>query len=1024
MKQHANKSLLLVLLLAVVWTNVQAQYFGRNKPRYENFDFEVVHSPHFEIYHYLQDSSKVYDLANWSEHWYHNHQEALKDTFLHKNPVIFYNNHADFQQTNSISGRVGIGTGGVTEGLKNRVVMPIAMSNQQTNHVLGHEMVHAFQYHMIINSDSTSLKNMANIPLWMVEGLAEYMSIGRQDAHTSMWMRDAVLNKDVPSIKDLNSGRYFPYRYGQAFWAFLTGLKGDEIIEPFFIATAKEGLASACQSVLNMSLENLSNLWETGIKHHYGQFVDTTATAKERLVGKPLITEENGGKMNISPVLSPNGRYVIFLSEKNLFSTDLFLADARTGKILRNVASQTRDGHIDDFNFIESAGTWSPNSKEFAFVAVAQGHNVMIVKDAFSGKTIEEFSIEGVPAFSNPAWSPDGKNIVVAGLVDGQVDLYQVDLKSKKVTQLTNDIYSEMQPNWSADGSQLVYASDRLSLEKGKHSNDWSFNLTLMNRTDGTVRDLDFFATADNLNPVFDNQGNILFLSNRDGFRNMYKYDLTTDKIYQLTDLMTGVSGITHHAPAITATRSDKRDRILYMHYTKGAYNIHQAKPEDFLNQEVDPTAVDMAAATLPRINDRAPNIVDKNLDNMEELENISSDSLVGVAYKPKFKLDYAGGSAGVGVGRSNVVGTSTGLAGGVDLLFGDILGNNQIFTSIAMNGEIYDFGGQVTYLNQDKRIGWGATLSHVPYRTGGSFGYAGIDTVEFSNGAQTLADHYIFESQRIFEDKVGAFAQYPFSTTLRAEIGTSLSRFSYRVDRFDNYYDALGRLISQDRTKQDAPDAFNLGNINAAIVGDNSYFGLTSPLSGHRYRFGVEKYFGAFDFFSATADYRKYIYLKPVSFAVRAMHYGRYGKDANRISPMYLGSPWYVRGYDFDNASELLLQNGKSVNQLFGSKLAVGNVEVRIPFTGPERLSLIKSKLFFTELAFFLDGGIAFSEFSDFGNGVENGTNTLTPSPVFSTGASLRINLFGALILEPYYAFPLQKSTRGTFGLNIIPGW
>ena len=122
-----------------------------------------------------------------------------------------------FSKTNAISGSVGVGTGGVTEAFKNRVILPIAMTNQQTHHVVGHELVHAFQYNMILNGDSTNLRNLGNLPLWMVEGLAEYLSIGSVDAHTAMWMRDAVLHDDFPTFKQLNNPKYFPYRYGQMF---------------------------------------------------------------------------------------------------------------------------------------------------------------------------------------------------------------------------------------------------------------------------------------------------------------------------------------------------------------------------------------------------------------------------------------------------------------------------------------------------------------------------------------------------------------------------------------------------------------------------------------------------------------------------------------------------------------------------------------------------------------------------------------------------------------------------------------
>src|SRR5690606_36589048 len=111
-------------------------------------------------------------------------------------------NHPEFQQTTTISGEISVGTGGGTEAFKQRVVMPIMQINQQTRHVLGHELVHAFQYRVLMEgNDSTRLESIGNIPLWMVEGMAEYFSIGKKDAHTAMWMRYAYANQDIPSLK-------------------------------------------------------------------------------------------------------------------------------------------------------------------------------------------------------------------------------------------------------------------------------------------------------------------------------------------------------------------------------------------------------------------------------------------------------------------------------------------------------------------------------------------------------------------------------------------------------------------------------------------------------------------------------------------------------------------------------------------------------------------------------------------------------------------------------------------------------
>ncbi len=1010
------KFYLVALIGLLLSTQLNAQYFGQNKASYESFDFEVEQTPHFEIYHYLKDTNTLRDFATHSEHWYHMHQQVLRDTIYGKNPIILYNDHADFQQTNAIRGAVGVGTGGVTEAFKNRVILPFAMSNQQTHHVLGHEMVHAFQYNMILKGDSTSLRNLSNLPLWLVEGLAEYMSIGSVDPHTAMWMRDAVFNDDVPSLDDLNNPKYFPYRYGHAFWAFLTGLKGDEIIEPFFTSVAKYGFEQACLMELSMSKDNLSSLWKQALNKNFGEY---TLGQKERTIGKTIISENNAGRLNVAPVISPNGRYVIFLSEKDLFSIDLFLADARTGEIIRKVASSQTDGHIDDFNYIESAGTWSPRSSQFAYVAFSKGKNILVIKDVRSGKTEQELTLEGVPAFSNPSWSPDGKSIVVTGLVDGLTNLYQVNLRNEKVTQLTNDKYAQIHPRWSPDGSKIVFSTDQWSQENGRTYGKWSFNLAELDVNTGNITNVPVFLGADNLNPWYDSKGDIYFLSNRDGFRNLYKYEQADQVVYQMTDLVTGISGITPYAPAISLA-DDRIDRVVYTHYNKNKYSIYQAPSTEFMYKSVPADSINWTPAQLLRVNAKASTLVDDQLAAIDQLPTLNATEISSQEYKPKFKLDYVGGSAGIGLGTSQLFGNTTGVAGGVDLLFSDILGNNQIFTSLAMNGELADIGGVAGYLNRKNRINWGASLSHIPYRNV-SGGYVGRQQLPIDDEGNTITtDRFQFIQSRLFEQKASVFGQLPFSRTLRVEAGAGYSRYSYQVEQLDNYYDTFGRLVAQDRNRIDGPPAFGLFNVNAAFVGDNASFGLTAPLHGQRFRIGVDQYFGEFNYTAATADYRIYRFLKPVGFAFRALHYGRYGASANnqQLFPLYVGSPWYVRGYSGADIQEIFSRNQDSFNRLLGNKLLVSNFEVRIPFTGPERLALIKSKFLFTDLNFFIDGGLAFDRFEDLS------ADNASLKPIISAGASVRINLFGALILEPYYAVPFEKNTKGVFGLNIQPGW
>lgn len=1015
----------LMALIALIFGNqASAQYFGQNKPRYTNFDFKVVHSPHFEVYHYLQDRSELTKVMQWAEVWYRLHERVLHDTFTEKNPLVLYNNHADFQQTSAISGSIGVATGGVTEGLKNRVVMPLTMSNQQTFHVLGHELVHAFQFHMLLSGDSTGLQSLANLPLWIVEGLAEYMSLGRIDAHTAMWMRNAVLSEDVPSLKELSiNPRYFPYRYGQAFWSFLTGLYGDDIIRPYFVATAKYGVENSTKMILGISLEDLSEMWKESLINYYEPLFKGK---KEHPEGSTFLSEENSGQLNIAPAISPNGRYVIYLSEKSIFSTDLYLADVRSGKILRKVYSQTRSGNVDHLHYLESAGTWSPDSKQFAFVVFSKGRNHLVIMDAQSGKIIDEFPLKNVPAFSNPTWSPDGRSIIVNGLVDGQPDLFEVNLRSHNTQQLTDDDFAEMQPTYSYDGQRIAFVTDRVSVAEGRTDGAWKYNLAIMNLETREIQNLDIFPGADNMNPVWDENNQLYFLSDRDGFRNIYRYDLDSLKIIQLTDIITGVSGITEFTPAISVSKDG--NNLLYTHYLGNNYNVQKARPDKMDQKIVDPHEVDITAAILPPGNRDGKNVVNNALKHIDKIGTIGSEDLKNQKYKPKFKLDYIGGGGGVGVGTSNTFGTRTGLVGGIDMVFSDVLGYNQIFTSLAMNGEIYDFGGQVLYMNTRKKIGYGASLAHIPYR------YSYVDPADYfgrieeieTNQGNITAVNYPYTTVRYFVDAITGLTQYAFSRTMRLEGNIGYTHYGLRADQYNRYYAAIpagggqyyaGPYLGEDREKLETAPGFGLYSAGIAWVGDNSSFGLTSPLQGYRYRVGLDQFTGDYNYRTLLIDARKYFWFDKFNFSIRGLHYGRYGSDADvrSLGSIYVIDPTLVRGYNNVTVADLDTF-GLTQSDIQGSKIAVANAEIRLPFTGPERLSLIKSGVLLTDLVAFFDIGMAWQNLRD--------GETFDPKPIMSTGVSLRVNLFGAFVLEPYLAKPLQSTSGWTFGLNFVPGW
>src|SRR5690606_35838588 len=162
-------------------------------------------------------------------------------------------------------------------------------------------------------------------------------------------------------------------------------------------------------------------------------------------------------------------------------------------------------------------------------------------------------------------------------------------------------------------------------------------------------------------------------------------------------------------------------------------------------------------------------------------------------------------------------------------------------------------------------------------------------------------------------------------------------------VQFFDYVYDANSGQFLGIREDRTPGLSLNLFEASAALVYDSSLLGYTSPIAGQRYRFQVSPSVGELQLVQALADYRKYHFLNPFTLAVRGLHIGRYGRDAESLvdgqrvfQDMYLGQPWYVRGYygvwsDCQNSgSSGDTQSCEVLQQLLGSRLGVVSGEIR----------------------------------------------------------------------------------------------
>ena len=1008
-------------LAVLAWpVQLDAQYFGRNNVLWERFDFEILETEHFLVHYYPPDAPHADYVADLAERWYARLASFFDHELEEKKPIIIYANHADFQQTVITPGLIGEGTGGFTESALDRVVLPLTGVHADNDHVIGHELVHVFQFDLM-ETLARSGRRAAQLPLWMIEGLAEYLSEGRVDPATALWMRDAVLHEMFPDPGRLIQRQPSPYQYGQAIWAYIAGRWDDDTVRRLYVEANRSGAAAAIRTVLGLETDAFLNEAHAAFEAAAEPVLAARRPADD--AAEPLLHRPTtGSSVNIAPSLSPDGRRIAFLSTRAL-DLELHLADGETGEVIDRLVRAEADPHFESLSFIESSVAWSPDGRQFAFGVFARGQRSIALYDLERRRVVRRLELPGIDDMRHPAFFPDGRSIVFSAITGTASDLFRVDLTTGEVTRLTDDPYTAIQPAVSPDGRRIAFVTDR---GPGTDMDRLAFaelRIALLDVATGEIDVLPLFERGKHIDPHFSSDGaSLYFIAEPDGVPDVFRYDLTSGRLERLTSAETGVSGITATSPALTVA-----DGVLAFSVIEdGSYNVYRMRTPD--GQPVDdPPGFDAAVLPPP---DAPPGLVERYLADPDTGLPPPSAPYDTHDYAPRIGLTALSPAT---IGVTSFSGRGTSLGGGISAYLSDPLNRHQIVatargasTSGALDFED-TFGAEVTYLNQSRRFQWGGQLARVPYLSSATF--FSRETVDVG-GEPMPADVF---SRLIIAEQVSELSllgRYPFSLNSRIETTLGIARIDYERE--------LERIVYPDRAPPfreeiglTSPEALDLTQAAIAYVRDTSTFAFVSPARGMRLRLESRWSSGDLDFRTTLIDYRRYFFRNPLTLAVRLLHLGRHGSDADdpRLPLLDLGSNHLVRGYDIDSIdlSECTVVDGSSacpeLDRLIGTRIGVANVELRLALLGTQDLGLFEAPAAPTELAFFVDVGAAWSS----GQSVDFRfrRDTIERVPVVSAGLAARTLLLGALPLEFFYAHPFQRPDEdAVFGFRIGGGW
>lgn len=863
-----NKTLL--TLVAVILCSGPLFPFGKNKVQYQTFNWEVLKTPHFDIYYNKGQKLLAEQSALLLEDACARLSDSLRFELTRVVPVIIYNSHNDFKQSNVILDLISEGTGGFTEVFKNRIVVPFNGSYAEFRHVLHHELTHAFQFNILLGGFWESLftrQFMYTPPLWFMEGMSEYESLG-WDTESDLILRDATVNNMLASLERLEDlyslegfEYYLIYKGGQSFLKYIAEKYGahktGEIMKAF---QKTRDFHNSFKAVIGKSHYDVNADWFRFLRRKYWPLVKSKKDPSE--TGKKLTDHlRERCFYNSKPVWSPDGKKIALLTDRHIFM-NIVLIDARTGKELDVIVKSGNRADYEEMGSKYNALSWSRDGRYLLFVSKTGQYDQINIYDFKKKKVIRRVNPR-LDAVYSPDLSADNRAILFSGTKNGQNDLYLADFTGGQLKKLTDDIFFDSYPVWNSTGKYIIFTSNR---ERGYLSAN--SDIFVHSVSNGSFIKI-VSSSNNNYSPRLDRTDErLVFVSDRDGFPNIYMKSVDHFKSpgtllggeeKKLTDTVTA---------ALDPGFSPDGKKLAFASFYKMGYDIHVMD----IPERTDKDMISRSLAT--------------NSQKFEKVEEMSFG--LSETRKEKYRFNLTPDWIMGGFLYSSV----SGFGGFTYMGFSDLLGNHRFSLATDFLTGNNDFNFQLVYNYLANRINYGVGLFHFK-----DYYYHYYSPDDFS---------YSFELFYLRRYGISALASYPFSKFLRIDL-------EYLTMRY----------IRQSDGAEIEPVDTNLNVASLSLVHDTILWGETGPAWGFRSMLLYQKSLALTGkdwlFDMAFLDLRQYFLMsKRYTLALRAAYGSIWGRDRHENS-------FYIGGFN--------TIRGQSYLEFSGTRMFLFNLEYRYPF-------------------------------------------------------------------------------------------
>ncbi|UAY51673.1 ShlB/FhaC/HecB family protein [Ferruginibacter albus] len=455
----------LIFISSQSYAQVSSVTFGKNRVQFKKFKWQYYQTKNFNIYFTQNGQELAKFAAQVAEEELPAIETFVEYSLQRRVTIVVYNEYADMQQSNIGLGNDWQSTNGVTKLVNNKMVVYFNGDHSNLRKQIKEGIAQVLTENVLFGEDLGEVvgnQTLLDLPKWFTDG---YIAFTAQNWSTQL---DDELKSEILSDKYKNFYAFAfenPDLAGHAFWYYVQEkYKKENVTYLLYLCRVYKNVNKAFKQVCKKKFKYvLADFMQYENEKYENDINKRKAYPKGTSVESFNINKRHDYyRINVNPN-KRNNSYAYIEYKKGITRLKYYDDDEGKTTVLLKYGVLSYQNQVNP-NYPLMA--WDPKGTRLAFIYLEKGKPTLIVYDVvtknrgFLVNLSNEFD-----QIQDVKYMLDSKTLLLSAVKNGHTDIFTYNIDNQKVTQITNDVYDDLDASFVAfpNKTGILFASNRPS---------------------------------------------------------------------------------------------------------------------------------------------------------------------------------------------------------------------------------------------------------------------------------------------------------------------------------------------------------------------------------------------------------------------------------------------------------------------------------------------------------------------------------------------------------------------------------